>query len=74
MALEKAAPGKAALAGEFGHATVSGELHKQVKRLRELGLIEMTMPDQPGSRMQKYRLANAGDRLLAEIRAAETKP
>lgn len=31
----------------MGHRTVSGELHKQVKRLRALGLIEMTIPDKP---------------------------
>lgn len=74
MALAKVAQGKAALAAELGHATVFGDLHKQVKRLRESGLIEMTIPDQPGSRMRKYRLTKAGGGLLAELRGAETRP
>jgi ATP-dependent DNA helicase RecG len=49
---------------ELGHKTVSGELNKQVKRLQALGLIEMTMPEKPNSRLQKYRLTNKGHSLL----------
>ena len=36
-------------------------------------LIEMTMPDKPGSRMQRYRLTQAGVAKLIEIRATRAR-
>lgn len=64
VALRGQATGKADLAKALGHATVSGELHKQIRRLVKLGIAEMTLPDKPQSRLQKYRLTSQGKRML----------
>jgi len=58
--------GKAAIAPILGHKTVSGELHKQIKRMVENKIIEPTILDKPTSRLQKYRLTAKGRKLLEE--------
>jgi ATP-dependent DNA helicase RecG len=58
---------KASLAAWLGHQTVSGELHKQIKNLLAADLIEMTLPDKPSSRLQKYRLTAEGRVLLTNV-------
>jgi len=67
LLLEKGPAGKAELARELGHKTASGELHKQVRRLLALDLIEMTIPEKPNSRLQKYRLTDQGRKQLAQL-------
>lgn len=64
--------GKAELARALGHTTVSGELHKQIRRLLDLSLIEMTMPDKPNSRLQRYRLTQTGRQLFDPIEGKTT--
>ena len=61
--------GKQELARHLGHQSVSGELHKQIRRLLDAGLLAMTRPKTPNSRLQKYRLTEAGLRLLEDFRA-----
>lgn len=66
LLLADAEAGKAQLAAQLGHQTVSGELHKQIKRLLTLEFIEMTLPHKPNSRLQKYRLTALGHEQLTE--------
>jgi DNA-binding PadR family transcriptional regulator len=64
--------GKAQLARLLGHKTVSGELKKQIRKLLDLGLIEMTIPDKPNSPLQKYRLTRQGKELFQQREDEET--
>ncbi len=42
--------------------------NRYVKPLIDFGIIEMTLPDKPNSRFQKYRLTGKGRKLLQQSR------
>ena len=57
---------KAEIAFGLGHKTVSGELHKQVRKLLEPDYIEMTIPDKTRSSKQRCRLTAKGKAFLSK--------
>ncbi len=60
IALEGGPLAKSELARVLGLRGVSGQLKKTISALLERHAIEFTMPEKPGSRLQKYRLTNPG--------------
>ena len=62
--LQEEEAGKFALAQYLGHKSVSEKLKNQIRLLLDLTLIEITLPDKPNSRLQKYRLIVIGQELL----------
>lgn len=69
LLLEQQDGGKASLAKSLGHKSVSGELHKQIRRLLDLGMVQMTLPDKPQSRLQRYQLTAKAHQLLISERS-----
>ena len=67
LAINNSPLGKAAIAEAIGHTSVSGELKKQITHLLSLGMIEMTLPENPQSRLQKYRLTKQAHDLIHEL-------
>ena len=55
---------RADIAKGLGHKRVSGRLNKVIRQLLDQGLIELTIPNKPNSRLQKYRLTDAGQQMV----------
>ena len=48
------------MAAALGHRSVSAGLNRAIHRLLQEGRIAYTVPAKPNSRLQKYRIAQAG--------------
>ncbi len=57
---------KAEISRSLGQKSISGQLNKVIRLLVEEGSIKPTIPDKPGSRLQKYRLTVKGRNSVEE--------
>lgn len=64
---------KSAIAARLGHRSVSGGLNRVVRRLLAEGRIARTVPDRPGSRLQRYEITAAGRREIAASNPVRSK-
>ena len=55
-ALKKTPLSKSEIAAQIGLNNITGALNRTIKKMIENGEIEYTIPEKPGSRLQKYRL------------------
>lgn len=66
--LVEGALGRREIASLLNVSPRSGYIKRFLAELAEDGLIELTIPEKPNSRLQKYRLTEKGKIVLAEIR------
>jgi ATP-dependent DNA helicase RecG len=59
---------KSELSARLGQKEVSGRLNQLIRVLLADQTIELTIPDKPNSRLQKYRLTGKGQAILAASR------
>ena len=58
----------------LGYAARTGNFKRGLKHLIDLNMLEMSMPDSPRSKNQKYRLTEKGRAWLAKARTGKQKP
>jgi ATP-dependent DNA helicase RecG len=57
------------LLNALGYGSRSGNFKKALARLLQTGLVEMTAPDRPRSRKQKYLLTQKGRKQIRDFRS-----
>ena len=65
---------KAELSRGLGQKQPSGPLHAIVRQLVAGQMIELTRPDKPRSRLQKYRLTDKGRAAIASLQHESDSP
>ena len=68
------AKSKAAISAGLGQKEISGQLNKVIRLLLDQQFIEHTIPEKPNSRLQKYRITEAGTSWLGSLGIGKTKP
>lgn len=66
LSLGAVALGKAGISAALGQREISGPLNAAIRQLKADRMIELTIPDKPNSRLQKYRLTERGRAALAK--------
>ncbi len=65
--LEAGLRSRPAIAEHLGLKSRSGHLYKSLHHLREIGFIELTLPDKPQSRNQRYKITQKGSDSLRGV-------
>lgn len=68
LLLQNQSLSKSEIANQLQLNTVTGALNRTIKQLLSKGMIEYTIPEKPGSRLQKYRITAKGRTVLEQQR------
>jgi ATP-dependent DNA helicase RecG len=72
--LKEGPSGRKGILSQLGYAQPSGNYKASMDRLLNGTLIERTIPDNPTSRLQQYRLTDKGRRLLETLATERKQP